>query len=52
MRNSYNIFAEKPEMNRPLGRPKRKWEVNIRPDPREIGRECVDWIRLAYDRDQ
>jgi hypothetical protein len=32
--------------------PSRKWEDNIKMDPREIGREGVDWMHLAQDRDQ
>jgi hypothetical protein len=48
MRNAYNISVEKPEGKRPLGRPKRRWEDNIRMDVREIGWwEGVDWIHPA-----
>jgi hypothetical protein len=36
MRNVYNIFVGKPEGNRPLGRPRRRWEDNIRMDIRGI----------------
>jgi hypothetical protein len=39
----------KPEENRPLGRPRRRWEDNIRMFLRERGREGVDWIHLAQD---
>jgi hypothetical protein len=42
----------KPEGNRPLGRPRRRWEDGIRMDLREIGLAGVDWIRLDQDRDQ
>jgi hypothetical protein len=35
MRNEYNVFVGKPEWKRPLRRPKRKWEDNIRMDVRE-----------------
>jgi hypothetical protein len=42
----------KPERERPLGRPRRRWEFNIRMDLREIGRNGMDWIDLAQDRDQ
>jgi hypothetical protein len=42
----------KPVGKRPLGRPRRTWEDGIRMDLREIGLGCVDWIRLAQDRDQ
>jgi hypothetical protein len=40
----------KPEGKRPLGRPRRKWEDNIRIDIQEVGCEC-DWIGLALDRE-
>jgi hypothetical protein len=40
------------EMHRPLGRPRRRWEDNIRMDLREIGWGGMDWIDLAQDRDQ
>jgi hypothetical protein len=39
----------KPEGKRPLGRPRRRWEDNIRIDIREIGWEGLDWIHLAKD---
>jgi hypothetical protein len=42
----------KPERNRPLGRPRRRWEDNIKVYLREIGWEGVDWMHLAQDRDQ
>jgi hypothetical protein len=35
---------------RNLGRPRRRWEDNIRMDLREVGRGCVDWMELARDR--
>jgi hypothetical protein len=40
----------KPEGNKPIGRPKRKWEHNIRMYLREIGWGGMDWIDLAQDR--
>jgi hypothetical protein len=43
--------VEKPEGKRPLGKPRRKWEVNIKMDPREIGWDGMDWIDLTQDRD-
>jgi hypothetical protein len=46
-RNAYRILVGKPEGKRPLGRPRRRWEDNIRTD--RIG---MDWIDLAQDRDQ
>jgi hypothetical protein len=42
----------KPEGNRPLGRPRRRCEDNIRMDLREIGWGSMDWIDLAQSRDQ
>jgi hypothetical protein len=50
-RKLYKVLVGKPERKRPLGRPRRRWEDGIRMDLREIGREGVDWIRLAQDRD-
>jgi hypothetical protein len=50
--NAYRILVGKPEGKRPLGRPRRKWEDNIRMDLREIGWSGMDWIDLAQGRDQ
>jgi hypothetical protein len=52
MRNIYIMLVGKFEGKRPLGRPKRRWENNIRMDLREIGWEGVDIIHLNQDRDQ
>jgi hypothetical protein len=41
----------KPEGKRPLVRPIRRWVDNIKMDLREIGRDGMDWIDLAEDRD-
>jgi hypothetical protein len=46
------VLVEKPERNRPLGRPRRRREDGIRMNLREIGLGGVDWIRLAEDRDR
>jgi hypothetical protein len=51
-RNAYRILVGKLEGKRPLGRPRRRWEDNIRMDLREIGWGGMDWIDLAQDRDQ
>jgi hypothetical protein len=51
-RNAYRILVGKPEGKRPLGRPRRMWEDNIRMDLGEIGWGRMDWIDLAEDRDQ
>jgi hypothetical protein len=42
----------KPEGKKPLGRPRRRREDNIRMDLKETGWEGVDWIHLAQDKDQ
>jgi hypothetical protein len=47
IRDAYNILVGKPVGNRPLGRPRRRWEDNIRMDLREITWEIVDRIHLA-----
>jgi hypothetical protein len=52
VRNAYNILVRKPEGRRPLGRPRRRWEDDIKIDLREIGFGDVDWIHLAQDRDR
>jgi hypothetical protein len=50
IRNAYNILVGKPEANRPLGRPKCRWENNIRMDLKETEWEGMYWIHLAQDR--
>jgi hypothetical protein len=42
----------RPEVKRPLGRPRRRWEDNIKMDLREIGIDGANWIQLAQDRVQ
>jgi hypothetical protein len=42
----------RPEVKRPLGRPRRRWEDNINTDLREIGVDGANWIQLAQDRVQ
>ena len=39
-------------LKRPLGRPRRRWEDNIKADLQEVGRGCGDWMELARDRDR
>jgi len=51
-RGVYRVLVGKPEGRRPLGRPKRRWEDNIRMDLREVVYGCVDWMELAQDRDR
>ena len=48
----YGGLVGKPEGRRPVGRPRRRWEYNIRMDLREVGCGCVDWMELAQDRDR
>jgi hypothetical protein len=52
MRNGYSSFVRKSEGKRPLGRPRRRWEDNIRVDLKEIGCEDVDWIHKSQDKDK
>ena len=42
----------KPEGKRPLGRPRRTWEDNIKMELKEVGGSCRDWMELAQDRDR
>ena len=51
-RNAYRVLMGKSEGKRPLGRPRRRWEDNIRMDLREVDRDQGEWIDLAEDRDQ
>jgi hypothetical protein len=52
VRGAYKILVGRPEGRRPLGRPRSRWEDNIKMDLREIGFGDVDWIHLAQDRDR
>ena len=47
----YRVLVGKPEGKRPLGRPRRRWEDNIKMDLQEVGSDGLDWIDLAQDRD-
>ncbi|KAJ4450962.1 hypothetical protein ANN_02397 [Periplaneta americana] len=51
-RNAYRVLVGRPEGKRPLGRPRRRWEDNIKMDLREVGYDDRDWINVAQDRDQ
>jgi hypothetical protein len=48
----HKVLVGKPEGKRPLGRPRRRWEDNIKMDLQEVGRSCGDWMELAQDRDR
>jgi hypothetical protein len=50
-RNAYSILVGKPEGNKPLARSRRRWKNNIRMDLRELGREDLDWMNLAQDKE-
>jgi hypothetical protein len=49
-RGVYRVLGGRPEGKRPLGRPRRRWEDNIKMDLMEIGIDGTNWIRLAQDR--
>jgi len=51
-RDVYSVLVEKHEGKRPLGRPRRSWEDNIKLDLQEVGCGGMDWIELAQDRDR
>ena len=46
------ILVGKPEGKRPMGRPRHRWECNIKMDLQEVGGGCGDWMELAQDRDR
>jgi hypothetical protein len=48
----YSVLVGRPEFMRPLRRPRRRWEDNIKLDLREIGMDGANWIQLAQDRIQ
>jgi len=50
-RGVHRVLVGKPERKRPLGRPRRRWENNIKMDLREVG-EGKDWMELAQNRDR
>jgi hypothetical protein len=51
-RGVYRVLVGKPEGMRPLGRPRRRWEDNIKTDLQEVGGGSGDWMELAQDRDR
>jgi hypothetical protein len=50
-RGVHRVLVGKPEGKRPLGRPRRRWEDNIKMDVQEVGGGRWDWKELAQDRD-
>jgi hypothetical protein len=51
-RGVYRVLVGKPEGKKPLGRPRRRWEDNIKMDLQEVGCGGMDWIELAQNRDR
>jgi hypothetical protein len=51
-RGVYRVLVGKPEGKRPLGRPRRRWQDNVRMDLQEVGCGCEDWIGLVQDRER
>ena len=51
-REVYRVLVEKPEGKRQMGRPRRRWEDNIKMNLQEVGGGCEDWMELAEDRDR
>ena len=51
-RDMHRFLVGKPEGKGPLGRPRRRWEDNIKTDLQEVGGCCGDWMELAQDRDR
>jgi hypothetical protein len=49
-RGVYRVLVKKPEVKRPLGRPRPRWEDNMKMDLQEVGCGGMDWIELAQDR--
>jgi len=48
----HRVLVGKPEGRRPSGRPRRRWEDNIKTDLQEVGGGFGDWVELAQDRDR
>ena len=51
-RGVYRLLVGKPEGKRPLGRPRSRWEDNIKMHHQEVGCWGMEWIELAQDRDR
>jgi len=51
-RGVHRVLVGKPGEKRPLGRPRRRWEDNIKMDLREVGGGREDWMELTQDRDR
>jgi hypothetical protein len=51
-RGMYRVLVGKPEVKKPMGRPRRRWEDNIKMDLQEVGCGCMELNELAQDRDR
>jgi hypothetical protein len=51
-RGVYRVLVGEPEGKRPLGRPRSRWEDNMKADLQEVGCGGTDWIELVQDRDR
>jgi hypothetical protein len=51
-RCTYRILVGRPEGRRPLGRPRHRWDDNIKKDLQDVAWEGIDWIDMAQDRDR
>jgi hypothetical protein len=51
-RGVYRVLVVKPEGKKALGKPRLRWEANIKMDLQEVGSDGMDWINLAQDRDR
>ena len=51
-RGVHRVLVDKPEGKRPLGRPRRKWEYNIKTDLQEVGCGDMDWIKLTQKKNR
>jgi hypothetical protein len=51
-RATYRFLVGKPELKRPFGRPRCRWEDNVKMDLKEVGWSGMDWIHVAQGRDQ
>jgi hypothetical protein len=51
-RGVHRVLVGKPEGKKPLGRPRHRWEDNIKIDLQEMGEGCADWMERAQDRDR
>jgi hypothetical protein len=51
-RGAYMVLVKRPQERRPLERPRRRWDNNIKMDLLQVARKGMDWIAVAQDRDR